>query len=343
MILAVSVGSVLSRKTKDLNVLYAFYDLGISPVTFDIIQFLVLAETERRNLGCDSVHIVFVPGPKDGFSPVEVSVYQKLGQSDCDVDLMRWRLRNILVPLCWLIPSCRGVTVCSSIEEAQILERSIAKYVFPRGYTVQFPKESFSLYQLAVAQSQGNVPYSIQAPVQARRFVSEWIKSKSNGKKVITISVRNCPYQPERNSNIKAWREFICSLDPALYCPIIVDDTWTIFKSSFSGLKGLITFSEASWNMELRIAMYELSYLNLSVSCGPVYLCVFDSRTRYLVFSLLRPPKPNLARFFRSEGFEVGFQFKHAGPFQRLVWKDDTFPVIREEFDKICDKIDNGG
>ncbi len=339
MTLAVNVGSTLSHKTKDLHVLYAFYDFGISPVTFDIIQFLVLAEAERRKLGCDSLHVVFVPGPKDGFSPVEVSVYRKLGQLDCDADLMRWRLRNILIPLCWLIPSCRQLTVCSSLEEAQILEELMAKYIFPKGYMVYFPKESYSLFQLTNAYPKGY----IQATPQAKRFVAEWIRCRSAGRKVITISMRNCPYQPERNSNVKVWGEFIRSLDPDIYYPIIVNDTWIAFKPSLPELDGLTTFPEASWNMELRVALYELGYLNLSVSCGPVYLCVFDSRTRYLVFNMLRPPKPNLARFFRSEGIEPGSQFKHAGPFQRLVWKDDTLPVIQEEFKRMCDKIDNGG
>ncbi len=317
------------------SVLYAFYDLGISPVTFDLVQFLVLAEAERRKLECDALHVVFVPGPKDGFSSVEVSVYRKLGQLDCDPDLMCWRLRNILVPLCWLIPSCRQLTVCSSVEEAQILERLVAKDIFPRGYTVQFPKESYSLFQLTTAWPKGY----IQATPQAKRFVAVFL-SKIDKRKIIMISLRNCSYQSERNSNIKAWAEFIRNLDLDIYYPIIINDTWTTFEP-LPPECGLRVFEEASWNMELRAALYELSYLNLSVSCGPFMLCVFNSRTRYLMFKMLS--QPNLERFFRSEGLEPGSQYRHAGPFQRVVWKDDTFPVIREEFDKMCDKIDNGG
>ncbi len=318
-----------------IDVLYAFYDLGISPVTFDIVQFLVLAEAERRRLGCGYLHIVFVPGTKDGFSPVEVSVYRKLGQPDCDIDLMRWRLRNILVPLCWMIPSCQQLTVCSSVEEAQILERSVAKYIFPKGYTVGFPKESYSLFELTNVQPKGY----IQATTQAKYFVAGAL-SKSNGKKIITITLRDCPYQPERNSNFGEWKEFIGNLDWDIYYPVIVYDTWTAFGSGSLQECADIAFPEASWNMELRAALYELSYLNLSVSCGPFALCVFNSRVRYLMFKMLS--QPNLARFFRSEGLEPGSQYKHAGPFQRLVWKDDTLPVIQKEFKDMCDKIKKG-
>lgn len=316
------------------SVLYAFYDLGISPVTFDIIQFLVLAEAERRKLGCDSLHVVFVPGPRDGFSPVEVSVYRKLGQPDCDADLMRWRLRNILVPLCWMIPSCRQLTVCSLPAEAMVIEK-MAEYIFPKGYTVLFPKEAYSLFQLTSAHPKGY----IQATPQAKRFVAAAL-SRIPRRKIVTISLRNCPYQSERNSNIEAWAEFIESLDLDVYYPIVVNDTWAAFKP-LPPIYGLRVFEEVSWNMELRVALYELSYLNLSVSCGPFMLCVFNSRTRYLMFKMLS--QPNLERFFRSEGLEPGSQYEHAESFQRIVWKDDTLPVIREEFDKMCDKIDNGG
>jgi len=324
------------------KVLYAFYDFAISPVTFDLVQFLVLAESERKRINCDLLHIVFVPGPNDGFSPVDISNYRKLGQNDCDVDLMRWRLRNIMLPLCCLIPSCQGITVCTSLEEARILQQKLAKYVFPRGYNVQFPKEGYSLFELSKAESQGDLSsYYIQATSQARRFVKEWIDQGDIGnRKVIAITLRWCPYQKERNSNMKAWNKFIQSLDSTIYYPVILRDTWTAFKPLPLEFENFCIFEEACWNMELRIALYELCYLNLSVNCGPIVLCIFDSRTRYLLFRRINLSEINMARFFRSEGLEVDSQYKHATSFQRVIWKDDTCSIIQEEFEKMCTKIE---
>ena len=319
------------------KVLYAFYDFAISPVTFDLVQFLVLAESERQRVNCNSLHIVFVPGPNDGFSPVEISVYRKLGQDDCDIDSMRWRLRNIMLPLCWLIPSCRGITICTSLEEAQIMQTSVAQYIFPRGYSVQFPKENYSLFEL----SKRNVSGYIQATSQARRFVSEWVDQRDIGKrKIITITLRWCLYQRERNSNMKAWNKFIQNLDLTIYYPVIVRDTWTAFKPLPLEFENFCIFEEACWNMELRIALYELCYLNLSVNCGPIVLCIFDSRTRYLLFRRINLSQINMPRFFRSEGLEVDSQYKHATSFQRVVWKDDTYPIIQEEFEEMCKRIE---
>jgi len=324
------------------KVLYAFYDFAISPATFDLVQFLVLAESERKRLDCDLLHIVFVPGPNDGFSPVDISNYRKLGQDDCDIDSMRWRLRNIMLPLCWLIPSCQGITVCTSLEEARILEQEIAEYVYPRGYSVQFPKEGYSLFELSKLESQGDILcYSIQATSQARRFVKEWIDRKNIGKrKIITITLRWCLYQKERNSNMKAWNKFIQGLNSTIYYPVILRDTWTAFRSLPLEFENFSIFEEACWNMELRIALYELCYLNLSVNCGPIVLCIFDSRTRYLLFRSINLSEINMARFFRSEGLEVGTQYKHATSFQRVIWKDDTYPTIKEQFERMCKKIE---
>src|SRR5258707_10986285 len=48
------------------EVLFAFYDLQVAPVTFDFLWFLAAADLERRRLGLKSVHTVIVPGGHDG-------------------------------------------------------------------------------------------------------------------------------------------------------------------------------------------------------------------------------------------------------------------------------------
>ena len=46
--------------------LFAFYDLQVSPITFDFLWFLVGADLERRRRGLDAVHVVIVPGRAAG-------------------------------------------------------------------------------------------------------------------------------------------------------------------------------------------------------------------------------------------------------------------------------------
>lgn len=336
-----AVDNIRYKGKKQPDVLYAFYDLMVSPATFDIVGFLVLAELERKEAGCSSLHLVFVPGPNEGFRANDLEEYRRLGGVDCDIDSMRWRLRNILLPCCRLITSCQQVTVCTSRGEAQAFRASLVRHIFPKGYTVRFPKESHSLGRLVATTSQGIVLPTIRATPQARRFMSDWIQSRSDGRKVITITLRECSYEPYRNSNFKAWGAFARNLDSSIYCPVVIRDTETAFKPLPSELYGLTVFPEASWNIELRTALYELSYLNMFIANGPAMLCIYNRWARCLTFKMLTPSlRVDSARFYRREGLKPGSQLKHATPFQRMVWEDDRLEVIQKEFREMCDRIE---
>lgn len=336
------IDNIWYKGKKQPNVLYAFFDLEVSPATFDILTFLPLAELARKNAGCDSLHVVIVPGPNGGFRARDLPEYRELGAGDYDIESMRWRLRNILVPCCWLIPSCQQVTVCTSRKEAHAFQSSLVKYIFPKGYSVHFPIEKHLLRHFVNAASkEGVVLPSLQATQQALRFVSDWIQPRANGRKVITITLRECSYELYRNSDLKAWGAFARSLDPSIYCPVVIRDTESAFKPLPSELHRLLVFPEVPWNVELRVALYELSYLNMTVSGGPCALCIYNQRVRYLIFKMLTPScRADSARFFRSEGLEPGSQLKHATPFQHLVWEDDRLEVIQKKFSEMCDSIE---
>ena len=70
--------------------LTAFYDLEVSPVSFDFAVFLVLAENFRKRLDCKTLRIVIVPGANSGF---------RNENSGYDIDNKKWRLQNILIPI----------------------------------------------------------------------------------------------------------------------------------------------------------------------------------------------------------------------------------------------------
>lgn len=161
--------------------LCAFHDLAVSPSTFDILKFLLLAELERRHVSCSSLYVVIVLGPANGFRVGDLKSYHRTGAWHYIIEHMQWRLRNILVPCCWLISSCQQVTVCTLREEARAIQASLVKHKFPKDYTVRFPKENYRLRHIITATCQGAILPSIQATPQTRRFVSYWIQLKTGG------------------------------------------------------------------------------------------------------------------------------------------------------------------
>lgn len=319
------------RGKKQPDVLYAFYDLSTSAVTFDIVAFLVQAELARKKAGYASLHVVIVPGPNEGFSMKKVAL---------STEDKQWRLRNILVPCCWLIPSCQRVTVCTSREEAMAFQVSLVKNSFPKQYSLRAPWKAYSISRLIEASTKDVIP-SIQATPSAIRFVSDWIQAHAGERKVITITLRECSYERDRNSNLKDWGTFARKLDQSVYFPVVIRDIETTLYPLPPDLNGLTVFPEVVWNIELRAALYELSYLNMMVNNGPAILCTLNTRTRYLMFKMITPSgRATREEDFRRLGLEPGSQLRWATPFQRWVWEDDRLEVIQQAFREMCDRIE---
>ncbi|MDD2707175.1 MAG: hypothetical protein PHV34_04140 [Verrucomicrobiae bacterium] len=314
-------------------VLYAFYDLELAPVTYDMIIFLVLAELARIEAGCKLMHVVVVPGTCDGFRPNHLLNYKKTGATGYLPDNLRWRLWNIVVPSCGLLAACSSVSVCASRAEAASLKKALCGRVFPNNYQVEMPLTQYTYLYIAEAVFQGKKIPSLQASPCALAFAKDWIRARAGNRKVITITLREAPYEKQRNSNINAWVQFAKSLDREQYFPVFIRDLDVSVQGCPPELNGMVFCEEAVWDMEFRMALYEASYLNMGINNGPMALCYFNSRCRYLVFKIITECGGAASvEYLRSIQMIPGADFKHAFPFQRLVWKEDAFDVIKEAF-----------
>jgi hypothetical protein len=123
--------------------------------------------------------------------------------------------------------------------------------------------------------------------------------------------------------------------------PVIIRDTEASFDQTPKDLEGLTIFPEAALNVELRAALYEQSFIGLSVGTGPMQLQWLNPSCRFIVFRLVVPenvrsqPTP-----LRAMALEVGGQLMTPGRFHRLVWEDDRLDVIRREFERMVAEID---
>lgn len=83
------------------DVMEVFYDLALSPVTFDFTHFLANAEKRRLESGAESLRVSFVNGER------------AVSHRDFDFTPERkaWRLHNVLVPMCRTLPSCVGYSI----------------------------------------------------------------------------------------------------------------------------------------------------------------------------------------------------------------------------------------
>ena len=233
------------------------------------------------------------------------------------------------------MPSCVGFTDCATRKEAeQIITQISCHNVYPPSYSLMFPK-CISFYE--GAQNHSLDAMALKATMRAMQYIAEWLESRLRGRKLIVITLRQYSYMAARNSNIEAWANFSKSLDPQRYFVVIVPDTETAMQKPEPTLSEFEHFNEACWNIDLRAALYESAYLNLSVNTGPFILCVLNQQCRYILFKIITESVPQTTKAAQiAHGFTPGHTPAFAHPYQAWVWEDDTEETIQREFLHMC-------
>lgn len=319
------------NKGKSSLVLYAFYDLQICTVTFDFLSFLLRAELRRIQVGCKSLHIVFVPGADDGFRMMHLSG-----------DISRWRLQNMHIAACSFLSSIKGITVCPTRAQATSIEDNLASNIFPVDYTthifdsqkaIQASIDAFMFAGVVIRHLKGDEVPVLTPTLRAQQYVREWYEKHANGRKVIAITLRESPNDPARNSNLDAWARFAATIDENEFLPVIIRDTDAVFLPVPQELKGLCHFNEAAIDLDLRLAFYESAFLNMLVNNGPLQICYLNPKIRYLAYKMFNvtndaDEKATCAVY----GIPIGGQLPMATPFQRVIWDDDNYETLMKSF-----------
>jgi len=336
---------------KNRKILYAFYDLRTSACDFSILIFLACASSECVKNKNSGFHLVFVPGDENGFRSSEKDPEQSLSGK-------QWRLHNILLCSAWLHPLCKGVTITNTRQEAQILRNKMAVNIFPKNYHTQLlngnpyfhdrPFERYKTGHIVNLYNNGYRTQFIEPQSVAVDYVNSWIKSNINDKKLITISLRQSNYGTEANSSFSEWVRFVNSLDLTIYHPVFVVDQTVAMEPLPEELQKFDVMLAASFENHIRAALYHLSYLNLMVINGPSFLAIFNLHARCIVFNLttsdpfyVNTVEGRPSSISGVDSSVKGERTEYGQTYQRLVYKEDTFAVISEEFKSMCKLIEN--
>ena len=258
-----------------MNVLSAYYDLKVSPTTYDITTFLALAEMWRLHHNLDAIDLYVVANDlADGYRENEI------GTSKAKKD---WMLQHVLLQTHTLAKSCRRTIYVPDRNELTLLPNSTAQ-IFPEHYDVQAP-EAFYLTKEITHFGLRGLPYpTFDVTPEAATHIDTWIKHHAKGRRLVTITLRHSSRQPERNSNIDSWVQFAHSLDPNLYLPVFLPDTEALFQPLDTRLAPFEIYPFAALNVELRMALYDAAYMNLLINNGPNTLLIFNPNSRYIQF-----------------------------------------------------------
>lgn len=320
------------------NTLIAFYDLNYYPVSFDFTFFLMHAEIERKKCKLTHIHVVFIPGDKNTvFESLPAGFYDAV-----DDAALSWRFNNILIPLTTLFPTVSGITVARDRVQGYALKIHATNFIpkeFEEGEAQIHISER--LVNSILTPDGGYV--RPRATLQGLRYIRRWIEVNANGRKVITITLRQYKFNESRNSSLHNWVRFSKFLNHREYFPVFIPDTDSVCEQRPKALDYVRTFPEVAMNLQLRMALYAEAYLNMGTSGGPMGLLFLSENYRYLVFKILVDSVPLCSKeHLLSLGFNPGESLPYSRVTQKLVWEDDEYEVIQREFILMCHVIGSG-
>ena len=340
--LAPIFGPVYSLYQKKIvnTILYACYDLSVSPATYDILPFLYASEIERLRKNCSHIHLLIIIGNENGFRKGDLRAINRtsLPNSDFSVSHLHGRLHNIIIPFFQLLSSIQSVSYFGSRNECMLFLNQSSAVTYPERYHVLAPVAGYG-GRIYMMKDLDQYDVKFEAPAYAHTYVESWLKQRSHGKKVVSITLREGIYEGKRNSLLVEWIKFAEEIIKRGFFPVFLRDTEKSPDPPGPTFNNMATFPEASVHVAIRMALYEQAFLNLAVSGGPPMYCACNKNTPYLLFKLITGEGATTEDTFRGMGLEPGTQPPICGPYQKWVWKDDTYDVIMEEFLEMAEKI----
>ncbi len=279
--------------------LTAFYDLAVSPPTFDALGFLATAERKRIELGEPSLRIVIVPGPDNGF--------RKDNLPPRDPKIRMRMLKKVVFKLCKLLPSVEEVVHCETRADAVAFKTG---HVFPAGYDETRPVMSYGTKFITDAIRAGCLPFRADQPV-------------TKNDRLIAITLREARYWPSRNSNLPEWQKVGRHFMQKGYDVVFVRDTEFATKA----MPGFRTDPDAAISLQSRLALYETARLNLFVNNGPTALAMLSRNVALLNSKMETADAPcTQAAYFAAHGMPRGEQLPR--PDCHILWADDVAELL---------------
>lgn len=305
------------------DVLYAIYDLEVYPANFDLGIYLARADAYRQLKNLSAMTLVLVSGSFNG-----VNARSVLSQGR---DMIDWRVQHILRELPQLVPACGSVIHIERNEVFDSLMKNVA-FTYPSERQKRPTSQDFAFGQLVEYWKQGaNVkPYT--APVVAKDFVQQFFKTNKINRAPVTLTLRESQYQESRNSGLTLYQD-IANLALEKGVPVIlVRDTDMAFTAPLSW-NGCLEFPVAAFDQAIRMALYEMSFFNVSVSSGPSWSMMALSQN--VDFLLTHPADDNFRNssyehLANVQGIRKNEQYPFHSDFQRMCWAIKDEDVLAE-------------
>jgi len=179
---------------------------------------------------------------------------------------------------------------------------------------------------------------ALRPPDHTLDLVRAWAGKYLGGRPFVTITLRQTPYRPRRNSRIEVWQKVVEHYAGRDFMFVVLGDYTNLFGSPAITGENVIECPEAVMHLTFRAALYQIAIINLFTNSGPAGLCYFNPETRYISFAIgTDEPGVNAEDMQFLHGIGQGESLPGSGPFQKLVWEPESSEVICAELDALLD------
>jgi len=253
----------------------AIYDLSYCPITFDFIHFLASARLFfAHKSGDTSFDLLIIASNFRDISP----------RDKCYSDSQKsWRIHNLLLPIIACSPFVRSFSVL--LTRPSTLPP--ANYLYPPDYnlsSMHSPIYYFgsSIRHLYLSSSSKLHPACFQAPPEAIHHARSLLNCSS---KLVLFSPRFSSFEPSRNTNLSLIKPLVGFFENEGFHTCFVHDQEDYGQNSSLNdvFSSSIHLPEASFNIPLRLALFEIANVNIFTPCALMGFAQLSKRLPNLV------------------------------------------------------------
>lgn len=300
----------------------------MSPISFDIIKFLILAEAKKNDIDAAIIHLFIVPPSKQRTQQL-LDRYQINSSSVLTFEFFTKRIKNIIFEATKLFPSIKSVTLLASRDEAkEHIKNDVAR--FPASYQVCAPIQNYSIEYVQRLLRSGKVPPSLSVPEDSKAWALELI---DNAKNTISITLRDTPYETWRNSRIEHWILFAKLRLNEGYRIIWLGDVEGSMHKDYP-LPGQVHLPNSILH---NAVIYQVCCMNFFVNGGTAALARFNHHAKSVCFKLLDNRSGATGKnFWLGKGIMPGKQLTYLSPNHYQYWNEDSIDNLNKVWGEWC-------
>lgn len=300
-----------------MKTLNCFYDMAVSPCSYDFFTFLFSAELCRVRRKLDNIKLIIVHGPRDLFREDNIRTNTQ----------NKTFFENVIIPGITLLPFCDSF-MWMRREDLNVSQID-PTFVFPRGYTPQKPEAEYIGNDLVSCRVRGDTPSFLRAPEYARDFAKNFIGENCKNKPVITLTTREISRDNKNDTRsiiTENWERAFESLS-VHFSPIIIRDSFSCHKPPL--MDGIMECPQASLHLPFRMALYEQAIMNFSKNTGPALL-LFYGKTNATYYNAFDEDVVAVSKGWAETNYGItkGGQYPMTTTSKQYCWESETIENI---------------